>query len=77
MTTKQVRFWNKDDKKWLGGIMIDSRYIICGCCGSVFDCDKLSEEDIEPYREWVDISNEILGDQGLTKTLNRCIMILE
>ena len=62
MLTQQVKFWDDDNKEWFGGIMIDNEYIICGCCGSVFDCDKLSEEDIEPYRKWVDISDEIIGD---------------
>lgn len=68
MITKQVKFWDRDNKKQCGGIMVDSRHIICGCCGSVFECDDLTKEDIEPYETWVDISNEIIGDQGLTKT---------
>lgn len=42
--------------------MVDSRHIICGCCGSVFECDDLTKEDIEPYETWVNISNEIIGD---------------
>ena len=62
MLTQQVKLWDDDNKKWFGGIMIDNEYIICGCCGSVFKRDALSEEDIEPYRKWVDISDEIIGD---------------
>ncbi len=62
MTIKQVEFWDKDNKRWKGGIMVDNRYIICGCCGSVFECSDLKKEEIQPYNVWVDISDEIIGD---------------
>ena len=77
MLAQQVQFWDDDNKEWFGGIMIDNEYIICGCCGSVYECNELKKKKIIPYDAWINISDEILGDQGLTKILNRCIMILE
>jgi hypothetical protein len=62
MITKQVKFYDKKDKRWCGGIMIDDQYIICGCCGSVFKCDNFATEEIEPYDYWVNISDEIIGN---------------
>ena len=62
MIAKQVSFWDKDNEKWKGGIMIDNQYIICGCCGSVFECKDLKKEEVMPYDVWVDISDEIIGN---------------
>lgn len=45
------------------------KHIICGCCGSVFEVDKVidnaradGENAIEVFDTWVDISDEIKGD---------------
>ena len=62
MLTQQVKFWDDDNKKWFGGIMVDNKYIICGCCGSVYECNELKKEKIIPYDAWINISDEILGD---------------
>lgn len=53
----QVKFHQGDGE--FGGILIDNRYLICGCCGGVFD---LEEDDIiiEKVYEWIDISDTIL-----------------
>lgn len=70
MLAQQVKFTitNKDGKetKELGGILVDNRYLICGCCGGVYDL----EDDPNEYKEeihivahydvWVNISDWIL-----------------
>ena len=48
MLTQQVQFWDDDNKEWFGGIMIDNEYIICGCCGSVYECNELEKKKIIP-----------------------------
>jgi hypothetical protein len=64
----QVKFLYADYHHYVGGIAYGSE-IICGCCGSIFDIDELLEDadptDPRPViipLEWVDISNEIKGD---------------
>ena len=60
---------------WHGGIAIDGS-IICGCCGTVLDIEEIFadweeygkeeypnvEAPIEIYNYWVDLDEEILGD---------------
>lgn len=63
----QVKFL--DGETWCAGILV-GRHIICACCGGIFDVDEILEnarEDgienpIEPFNTWVDISEEIWGD---------------
>jgi hypothetical protein len=67
-TAQQVKFW--DGEGWCAGILIGRR-IICACCGGIFDVDEILEnarEDgienpIVPFNTWVDISDEIWGDE--------------
>lgn len=65
----QVKFWDEDTNDYIGGIAFEDK-IICGCCGGVidiedyldyFDPDMLPSEKIIPL-DWVDISDEIKGD---------------
>jgi len=59
----QVRFTD-DEGNRLGGIGFE-KYLICGCCGGVFETTDFEDEgisDIEIFPIWVDISNEIIGD---------------
>ena len=65
----------QNEPVWHGGIAIDDT-IICGCCGMCFAIEEIFadwneygkaehpdiEAPIEIYDEWVDISNEIKGD---------------
>ena len=63
MITRQVRFRSLDDDTYFGGILVkDSKesFIICGCCGSIFEMDDIAE--IQEYEHWVNISDEIIGD---------------
>jgi hypothetical protein len=64
----QVKFLDADYDHYVGGIAYGNE-IICGCCGSIFDIDELLEDadptDPRPViipLEWIDISNEIKGD---------------
>ena len=57
METKQVKF--KDEEgNILGGILVDNKYIICGCCGGVLEVEEV--EILERYNYWVNISYEIM-----------------
>ena len=65
MITRQVRFRYKgdDNDTYFGGILIEDgeeSFIICGCCGIVFEIDEI--EEIQKYEHWVNISDEIIGE---------------
>ena len=63
----QVMFW--DGENHCAGIMIGN-LLVCGCCGGTFNLDEViemaREDDQVPVRvfdTWVDISDEIMGDE--------------
>lgn len=65
MYVRQVKFRTEDNPhKWFGGIMIDDEYIICGCCGGVYDKYDVADGTIIEFHplHWVDISDAIKGD---------------
>ena len=41
---KQIRFYDTENETELEGFLVDNKYIICGCCGSV-----LGEKGDEDY----------------------------
>ena len=63
----QVRFYDVDGDKWIGGIAYKDK-IICGCCGGLFSIEEiyglapetLEEEPIRVYKDWVDLSSAIM-----------------
>ena len=67
MVTRQAKFRFEGEEAEFGGIYVmmgsypekSKDYIICGCCGSIVPADEA--EEIEIYRFWVDISEEIKG----------------
>lgn len=59
MNVQQVKFRPIGEEEFFGGIMVDGNYIICGCCGGVFEMDDVAEWE---KLEWVAISDEILGE---------------
>lgn len=58
MEVKQIIF--RDEGELFGGILIDDKYIICGCCGGVID-DLTEIEIVEYCEDWLDISETIKG----------------
>lgn len=64
MFVEQVAFWDEETQNYLGGIMIDKKYIICGECGGVLTIgEAVQAEDVKPYDDWVDISDNIMGGE--------------
>jgi hypothetical protein len=73
----QVKFFDGqffDSEYWLIGIGYKDE-IICGCCGSVFPIDQIYEvadeadteivDPIQPYKHWIDFSEDIRGEYNL------------
>ena len=60
---KQVKFYDRDNDQWLGGIMVDNDYIICGCCGGTFEVNELEASEIIILKTWIDISDAIIGEE--------------
>jgi hypothetical protein len=65
---RQVMFW--DGENYCAGIMI-GKLLVCGCCGGTFNLDEVIEiarEDgqvpVRVFDTWVDISDEIEGDEA-------------
>ena len=58
METKQISFLA--DGEVFGGILVNDEFIICVCCGGVFE--KKEVEVLKVYPDWVSISNEIIGE---------------
>ena len=62
----QVKFWDVAGDHYIGGIAYRNE-IICGCCGGVFDINKIyefapdaiKEDPIVVYDTWVNLSSKI------------------
>ena len=66
--TKQVLFLDLEGVVH-AGLLLDDSYIVCGCCGSLMEPgDYLL---LHVYKEWVDIEEEICGDDLLLKDFQR------
>lgn len=61
---KQVKFLDPTLNEWLGGIGYRDE-VICGCCGGIFRVEDILENDSNGIVKlpWVDISDEIRGDE--------------
>ena len=63
----QLKFWDVDGDHYTGGIGYHGD-IICGDCGGLIDPEEVYEfapDGIEPvvlYEDWVNLSEEIIGD---------------
>jgi len=63
----QVVFREDPECAWQGGIWdTEEDIIICGCCGGVFEKDDINDGifQFKVYENWVDISQEIIGDEN-------------
>ena len=63
---RQVMFW--DGENYCAGIMV-GKLLVCGCCGGTFDLDEVigmakvgGQVPVRVFDTWVDISDEIMGD---------------
>lgn len=63
METKQVKFYETEyeEPEMLYGILLDNRYLVCSCCGSVWDLEYDPDEIciVEIYEDWEDFSEAI------------------
>lgn len=66
----QVKFYDIDEDRWIGGIAYE-KIIICGCCGGyieIFDLlEEAKEAGIKPNMiiqelPWIDIDEAIRGE---------------
>ena len=48
-----------------GGIQLENGDVICGCCGGIVPRDEV--EVIETYKDWMNLDEEICGDDKVTK----------
>lgn len=64
MTTRQVIFEDIEIGENHAGIEIDEKYVICGCCGGVFEKDDY--KIVKTYDYWVNLESEIAGDEDFT-----------
>lgn len=62
--TKQVLFLDLEGTVH-AGLLLDDGYIVCGCCGSLMEPDDYLL--LHVYHEWVNIEEEICGDNLLLK----------
>ena len=58
---KQIKFHEVGEDIEIGGILLDDGNIVCGCCGSLFEPEDV--EIIREYEDWIDLSEEIKGDE--------------
>ena len=63
MITRQIQF--RDDENVIhGGILVkendNNGFIICDCCGCIFDLEDVTI--ITTYDYWVDLDSEIIGE---------------
>ena len=58
---KQIKFHKVGEDIEIGGILLDDGNIVCGCCGSLFEPEDV--EIIKEYESWIDLSEEIKGDE--------------
>lgn len=64
MVTKQVKFFDKGNQEFHGGILINDEILIYGCCGGVFikdEWDDLGIVILTEYNTWMNLDEEIMG----------------
>lgn len=69
MIAKQVDFYDNENQEFHGGILIDNDYIICGCCGGVFEVKELDVDKIYIYDNWIDIEKIIRCGGGFSNDM--------
>ena len=62
MEVKQVLFVGENSEGVQAGIMLENGFVICACCGGVFEPDEV--EILKVFDFWVDFS-EWIGEPDL------------
>lgn len=57
----QVRWFDSESNRWIGGIAYRDE-VICGCCGSIFELNEFEEGEVVELGDWVNIEEEIRGE---------------
>lgn len=68
---RQVMFYDKENDVKHGGILTDEGDIICGCCGGLISADEIGDSEdcshqiLEVFENWLNLDEEICGDEIL------------
>lgn len=64
---RQIAFHDIENDTTSGGIMLQNGDIICGCCGGILEAsdEGITWNVVKFYDNWVNISDEIMGDDIL------------
>lgn len=57
----QVRWFDDENKRWIGGIAYRDE-IICGCCGTILKLSEFKDSEVVEYDTWVNVEEELRGD---------------
>ena len=62
--SKQIKFLDLESQCVHGGILLDGGDVLCGCCGGIIPEDEKEDtiQILEVYDTWIDLSEEICGD---------------
>lgn len=60
----QCKIYDIENDMYHGGILLDNGDVICGCSGGLLEKDEhgIIWELVKEYDYWVDLTNEICGD---------------
>lgn len=57
-TPCQVKYWDIDENKYVGGICVYDK-LICGCCGSICKIDEVIAAGVAHGKHWDDVIIEL------------------
>jgi hypothetical protein len=57
-TPCQVKYWDIDEDKYVGGICLRDE-LICGCCGSICKIDEMIAAGVAHGKHWDDVIIEL------------------
>lgn len=57
-TPCQVKYWDIDEDKYVGGICLRDE-LICGCCGSICKIDAVVAAGVAHGKHWDDVIIEL------------------
>ena len=57
-TPCQVKYWDIDEQRYIGGIALRDE-LICGCCGSICKIDAIVAAGVADGKHWDDVVIEL------------------